>query len=82
MADMSRDKTSFQRAVANRAVAILDPLALHESNETRFDMLASIRGNIRNLTPERRDEIFADFGDAVKSGNIGYLADTVANWAL
>jgi hypothetical protein len=47
-----------------------------------FNIVASLRDNVRNLPPERYDEIFADFEGAVKSKDIGYLADTVVNWAL
>jgi hypothetical protein len=49
--------------------------------ETRLDVIASIRDNVRNLPPERRPEIFADFEGAVKTGDIEYLADTITNWA-
>jgi hypothetical protein len=50
--------------------------------EAVFNVVASIRDNVRNLPPERYAEIFADFEGAVKSNDIGYLADTVVNWAL
>jgi hypothetical protein len=46
-----------------------------------FDMMASIRNMVRNLPEARRREIFADFGTAVQLNDLGYLADTIANWA-
>ena len=45
------------------------------------EALRVIRGTIRNLPVSRRKEIFNDFKDAVDSQDIGYLADTIANWA-
>jgi hypothetical protein len=50
--------------------------------EARLQVLSSIRSNVRDLSPERYDEIFNDFAGAVEKRDIGYLADTILNWAL
>jgi hypothetical protein len=43
---------------------------------------SSIRDNVRNLPGSRHKEIFDDFAGAVKTEDIGYLADTIVNWAF
>jgi hypothetical protein len=55
---------------------------LRAKKDARLDVVASIRDSVRNLPSERQEEIFADFEGAVKSKDINYLADTMANWAL
>ena len=53
-----------------------------EEERLRLDVIASMRDAIRNISPDRKEEMFADFADAVKSGDAAALADTVQNWAL
>lgn len=53
-----------------------------EEERLRLDVIASLRDAIRNISPDRKEEMFADFAVAIQSGDVDALADTVQNWAL
>jgi len=65
----------------NDLISLLDQHVEKAKEEARFEMRASIRDNVRNLPIERHAELFADFDEAVKRKDIGYMADTILNWA-
>jgi hypothetical protein len=54
---------------------------LQAREEASFEVIASIRDNVRNLPQARHAELFADFADAAGRKDIDYMADTVLNWA-